>query len=186
MMIIPVALVTTRYIRVVRLLLINIFTTICRGSNCYIKNQRGEFKALGDKVCDTIFTQLRKHSNMDSLFAEIVKQNKLGSDLEYSLIVTSLGVDFNNNHYFPLLKTGEQNPYLSQEIQLPAGIKIDGELKNINEQNLVTSLYVSSPLDHSYRIGFSLYVDTPNRYIAVLKQMAPILHWLYFQYSWWF
>jgi two-component system, OmpR family, phosphate regulon sensor histidine kinase PhoR len=139
------------------------------------KKSAGEFKALGDKVCDSIFTQLRKHSNMDSVFAEIVKQNKLGHDLEYSLMVTSIGVNFSNNHYFPLFKIGDQNPYLSQKIQSADGIKIDGDLKNINQQNMVTSLYVSSPLDHSYRIGFSLYVDTPNRYIAVLKQMAPML-----------
>ena len=139
------------------------------------KISESEFKALANKVCDSIFTQLRKYSNMDSLFAEIVKQNKLGRDLEYSLIVTSLSINFTNNHYFPLFKPGDQNPYLRQNIQTPAGIKIDGGLKNINEQNLVTSLFVSSPLDHSYRIGFSLYVDTPNRYIAVLKQMTPML-----------
>jgi len=139
------------------------------------KKSAGEFRDLGDKVCDSIFTQLRKHSNMDSLFAEIVKQNKLGHDLEYSLIVTSIGVNFSNNHYLPLFKIGDQNPYLSQKIQSPSGIQIAGNLKKINEQNMVTSIYVSSPLDHSYRIGFSLYVDTPNRYIAVLKQMIPML-----------
>lgn len=133
------------------------------------------FKNLGNKVCDSIFTELRKNSNMDSLFAEILKQNKLRHDLEYSIIVTSIGVNFSNNHYFPIFKIGDKNPDLSRNIQSTEGIIIAGKLKNINAQTLVTSLYISSPLDHSYRIGFSLYVDTPNRYIDVLKQMIPML-----------
>ena len=139
------------------------------------KQSPSAFKNLGKKVCDSIFTELRKNSNMDSLFAEILQQNKLRKDLEYALIVTSIGINFSNNHYLPLFKFGDQSLNPGENMEPTEGVIIDGNLKNINAQTLVTSLYVSSPMDHSYRIGFSLYVDTPNRYMYVLKQMIPML-----------
>lgn len=134
-----------------------------------------EFEDLGNKVCDSIFKQLRLNSNMDSLFTQIIKQNKLGGDLQYSLIVTYLGLNFSRNNYISIFSPNDKNPYLSNKIQTASGIQIDGKLKNINAQNLTTSLYVSSPSNNSYKIGFALYVDTPHRYIAVFKQMLPML-----------
>lgn len=134
-----------------------------------------KFEDLGNKVCDSIFTQLRLNSNMDSLFTQIIQQNKLGNDLQYSLIVTYLGLNFSGNNYITIFSPNNKNPYLTQKIQTAFGVKIDGKLKNINAQNLTTSIYVSSPANNSYKIGFAFFVDTPHRYIAVFKQMLPML-----------
>lgn len=133
------------------------------------------FNDLGNKVCDSIFTELRNKSNMDSLFAKIIAANKLERDLKYSLVVTDISVTFTINHYIPIYKIGNINPYLNKTIETSSGIIIDGKLAHRDNQNLVTSLFISSPRDHSYRIGFALFVDTPSRYIAVFKQMTPVL-----------
>ena len=56
---------------------------------------------------------------------------------------------------------------------MPEGIAIDGKLKIPNKQNLVSSLNVSSTDKYSYQMAFSLYVDSPDRYLTILRLMMP-------------
>ncbi len=138
----------------------------------YNNNKTG-FNNLKDKLCDSIFTHLRLYSNMDSIFNDIAKKNNLNSDLQYILIASGLSITFTGNHYVPLYQSGTENKNLEADIQIPEGIIIDGTLKNPNNQNIVTYLNITSPLDYSYQLSFSLYVDTPNRRMAILRQMLP-------------
>ncbi|HXS57067.1 MAG TPA: HAMP domain-containing sensor histidine kinase [Hanamia sp.] len=137
------------------------------------KNHPAQFDLLKQKICDSIFRELRAKSNMDSLFASILKKNHFSHTLQYRLTIQSISVTFSNNFYIPLYQKGKKYPLLDPSIQTPNGIAIDGKLETASKQNLVTFLNVSSASDHSYQTGFGLYVDTPNRYLAILRLMTP-------------
>lgn len=132
-----------------------------------------QFKIFEQNVCDSIFTELRAKSNMDSLFAAIVTQNKLSHHLQYRLFITALSIVFSDNHYIALYQADTPYPLIDPAIQMPEGIDIDGKLKTPAKQNQVTSLTVSSAEDHSYQLAFALYVDSPDRYLTILKLMMP-------------
>lgn len=149
-----------------------IYRNMARMENLYNKYP-DQFAHFKQKLCDSIFTELRAKSNMDSLFATIVKHNNLSHNLKYKLLISSLSVTFLSNHYIPLYESGTNNPLISSDIQTPDGIVIDGTLEHPSKQNLVTFLNVSSAADHSYQTGFGLFVDTPNRYLAILRLMTP-------------
>lgn len=149
-----------------------IYGNMARMENLYQKHP-DQFAIFKQKLCDSIFHELRAKSNMDSLFATFIKKNNLSHHLKYKLLISSLSVTFVSNHYIPLYETGTNNPLISSDMQTPDGIVIDGTLKSPTKQNLVTFLNVSSAADHSYQTGFGLYVDTPNRYLAILRLMTP-------------
>ncbi|MEP7143937.1 MAG: HAMP domain-containing sensor histidine kinase [Ferruginibacter sp.] len=131
------------------------------------------FTVFKDKMCDSIFKELRYSSNMDSLFLSIIRNNKLHSDLQYRLVIAAISVTFSNNHYIPLYQAGTYYGSMDSAIQTPAGIIIAGKLTRATKQNQVTFLNVSSPQDHTYQLSFGLYVDSPNRYRAILQLMKP-------------
>lgn len=133
------------------------------------------FGVFKQKLCDSIFTELRSKSNMDSVFDAIVTQNKLSPHLQYRLLIQSISITFSNNYYIPLYQAGTNYPLIKTFIQRPEGIDIDGTLKTPTKQSLVTSINVSSPESHSYQLTFVLYVDTPNRYLAIFRLMMPTL-----------
>jgi two-component system, OmpR family, phosphate regulon sensor histidine kinase PhoR len=137
------------------------------------KNHPDQFDLLKQKICDSIFHELRAKSNMDSLFAAILKKNHFSHNLQYRLTIESLSVTFSNNFYIPLYQKGKKYSLLDSSFQTPNGITIDGKLSTVSKQNLVTFLNVSSAADHSYQTAFGLYVDTPNRYLAILRLMTP-------------
>jgi len=140
----------------------------------YLYNKKsGDFVIFKQKLCDSIFQELRSKSNMDSLFAAVIAQNKLNNYLQYRLLINSVSINFSGNLYIPIYQSGINYPLIKSTIQTPYGIIIDGTLDRLIKQNRVTFLNVTSPQDHSYQIAFSLYVDTPARYIAILKLMMP-------------
>ena len=136
-------------------------------------NDRPEFAIFKEKVCDSIFRELRQKSNMDSLFGSIVKRNHLNTDLNYKSIVESLSITFSGNNYIPLYQKGEKYSYVKPSFQTPEGIAIAGSLSSLCPQSLVTFLNVTSPADHSYQISFALFADVPHRYLAILNLMKP-------------
>ena len=136
-------------------------------------NDPAEFAVYKQKVCDSIFRELRQKSNMDSLFMAIVNSNHLNRNLKYKSIIESMSITFSGNNYIPLYQKGENYRYLNSSFQAPEGVEIDGSLSSLSPQGLVTFLNVTSANDHSYQISFALYADVPNRYLAVLKLMTP-------------
>jgi two-component system phosphate regulon sensor histidine kinase PhoR len=137
------------------------------------KNDTAQFAIAKQKMCDSIFSELRRRSNMDSLFQAIVINDKLKQNLKYLLTIEALSITFSNNHYISLYQKGTDYPLLNAAIRVPAGVRIDGSLETPSRQNLVTFLNVSSPADHSYQITFSLYVDASNRYLSIFFLMMP-------------
>lgn len=140
--------------------------------NLYRRSPKG-FKIFKEKMCDSIFRELRKCSNMDSLFSAIRKNNNLNTDLQYRLVIPEINISFFANHYIPLYKAGVKYGLANPLIQTPEGIVIDGNLAHPMKQNQVTSLNVSSSDAHSYQLSFTLYVDSPNRYFTIFKLMIP-------------
>lgn len=139
-------------------------------------NDLSAFNKLRQAVCDSIFTALRARSNMDSLFKQIIAKDHLSHKLRYLLTISGISVLFTGNKYIPLFQSDNPSDAFSKHKFLrPEGIVIDGDLKNPDEQNLVTHLTVSVPTNHSYQIAFSLYIDTPNRNMIIFKRMLPIL-----------
>lgn len=125
---------------------------------------------LAERLTDTILRALRTHSNMDTIFSRLILENGLDANLSYCLLLTGLEMTLDGKQYLNLLQgryrvTADQ-PYLV----------VDGTLQDINKQNLITSLTVSSPQANSYKIGFALHADDPDsRYTKILRQMTPTL-----------
>ncbi|WDF70599.1 HAMP domain-containing sensor histidine kinase [Sphingobacterium oryzagri] len=128
------------------------------------------FHRVSASFCDTLIASLRAKSNMDSIFRTLIRENALDSNLTYSLIVTDFEITFDGRNYRPVLAgnwlINREHPH----------ILIDGDLEDINKQNLITGLTVSSPQGNSYKIAFSLHADDINsRFYKILRQMAPTL-----------
>jgi two-component system phosphate regulon sensor histidine kinase PhoR len=134
-------------------------------------NDRAKFAVFKQKVCDSIFLELRQKSNMDSLFMAIVNSNHLNRDLKYKSIIESLSITFSGNNYIPLYQKGGNYRYLKSSFQTPEGIAIAGSLNSLSPQSLVTFLNVTSPADHSYQISFALFANGPHRYLSILNLM---------------
>jgi two-component system phosphate regulon sensor histidine kinase PhoR len=149
-----------------------IYGNMATMENLY-KSHPAQFDVLKQKICDSIFIELRAKSNMDSVFASIVRKHHFSHNLQYKLIIQSISVTFANNLYIPLYQAGKDYALSYPAFQSAEGVIIDGKLQTPTKQNLVTFLNVSSAADHSYQTGFGLYVDTPNRYLAILRLMTP-------------
>lgn len=125
---------------------------------------KAQFDTLRRRFIDTAFTALRKANSIDSLLEVIKKKHNLEHDLQYALRALLLEIRFNSNQYVTV--------YDFREAAAPSS-RIGGTLKDVNAQNMVTSLSVSAPNNYSYRFAFSFHVDTPNRFITILRQMMP-------------
>ncbi|WP_437919789.1 sensor histidine kinase [Sphingobacterium sp. LRF_L2] len=133
-------------------------------------NKPKEFDRLSELFCDTLFRTLRLRSNMDSVFESLLLQHELSANLAYRLVVTDFEITFDGRTYFKILngkwKIGNSQPYLT----------IDGSLDELNKQNLITSVTVSSSQANSYKIAFSLYADDiATRFNKIIWQMGPTL-----------
>ena len=78
-------------------------------------------------------------------------------------------------NYISLYNKKNKYPLIHQAYQTPEGIRIGGNLKALTPQNKATGLTVSIPVPGTYKIIFSLYVDTHNRTIVIAGKMMPML-----------
>jgi len=137
------------------------------------KEDPAAFELLKQKVCDSAFQLLRKANNIDSVLKKIIRDHNINRRLEYALLIESLDIAFQGNKYVSLYNKREKYAHVDAAIQSAAGIRIGGTLRDITSRNMATYLFVSSPMDHSYSISFSLHVDILNRRLTVLKLMMP-------------
>lgn len=131
------------------------------------------FGLLKQRVCDSAFHALRRANNIDSLLRLIIRKHNIDRQLEYALLVESIDIAFQSNKYISLYNKGEKYADIDPAIQTPHGIRIGGSLQDISSQNVAAFLAVTSPVDHSYGVSFSLHVDIRNRQLTVLKLMMP-------------
>lgn len=143
-----------------------------RLKSAYYAN-KNEFKALSQKVSDTLLLNLKANSSMDSIFKSIVKRNGLDANLQYLLTFESIELTFSKKtgNVF-IFKQKSNNETLLPAVN-PFGVIIDGTLASPNSQNRVTNLSVSGTLVYDYRITFNLFVDAPGRPLKVAMEMLP-------------
>lgn len=116
------------------------------------------FHQLGRRVCDSAFHGLRLASNIDSLLNAILRRTHLDRKLRYASTIESVEIAFQQNRYIPLY----EEP-----------VRISGTLQDLQPLNLAKNITVSSANDHSYRVSFSLYIDTYDRKSTILRLMMP-------------
>jgi len=137
-------------------------------------NDRKAFDQLAKRVSDTLFTVLRKESNMDSVFKSIVIRNALDTNMHYLLTFQSIEINFDNRigDIF-IFDSKKDNAFFKESNQTDYGVVIAGNLSNPTPQNRVTNLSVSGNLKYDYRVTFSLFADHPYRMLKVAYQMLP-------------
>lgn len=126
-------------------------------------------------ILDSLFSEMRKQSNMDSLFAEILAKNNLPPDLEYLLTINDLKITEDGKNYISIFNPTKKYPKVKSPIHPEVGVIIGGKLAFPNIENKTSGYVVSSPTQHSYQIAFSLYVDRPDRAWLLFKSMLPTL-----------
>lgn len=141
----------------------------------YYRSDSAQFELLKQRMLDSTWQALTARNNMDSLLAHILQQNDIHETFRYALVLNAIDVAFESNHYVPLYEAGRYYPLLNEAAQKSTGLRIGGNLEKPGRHNLVSSLTLSSTRPYSYRISFSLYMDTDDRNLAILKLMWPLL-----------
>ncbi|MFT3945911.1 MAG: HAMP domain-containing sensor histidine kinase [Agriterribacter sp.] len=139
------------------------------------RHNRALFQIEKQKVCDSIFTTLRRHESIEAILADYKQQKGIKDSLECALVIESLDLLLEDGNYISLYHKKETYALINAAYQRPEGIRIGGHLKNINIQNRTTGLTVSIPIPGTYKIVFALYVDTHNRVREVINKMMPVL-----------
>lgn len=127
------------------------------------KRDRNGFDVLRRQICQQMFDSLRQANNIDSILKSITQKHHLKKMFTYGLIIDFVGVTFDGDSVIGLFDKGETGD----------GFRVGGSLRRGGLQNLVTNLTVSSPIAHSYRITYSLYVDSDQRRLDIVKKMVP-------------
>ncbi len=137
------------------------------------KTDRPAFDLLKQKVCDSIFTTLRKFNTADTVLARIIRTHQLYHDLEYELLIDDLSVMSSDLKYITLYNKDYRYPLIDSSIQTKDGIRIGGSLAEPLPRNQVVGVAVFNSLAYSNRVGFSLHVDIRNRRATILRLMMP-------------
>lgn len=138
----------------------------------YLTN-KGSFSKLSERVSDTILTELRQKSSMDSIFHSIIKVNGLDTNLRYLLTFESIQINFDAGIGDIYLFDIKRDTLLEANQKNQFGFIIDGTLNDPDIQNRVTNLSISGKLVYDYRITFNLFVDAPGRPMRIAYQMLP-------------
>lgn len=138
-------------------------------------NEPATFETVKQKVCDSIFAELRRHQSLKTFLYSLKQSTGLKDSLEYALTIEALELMLGNGEYASLYSKKEQYPLIDRGIQRPEGIRIGGELDHADAQNRVTWLSVSEPKPYTNKIVFALYVDNHNRGMLIVKGMMPVL-----------
>lgn len=140
----------------------------------YKQRRMAEFDRLKQLMCDSMFAELRQKSCSDSMVNAIKRKLRMRDSLQYSLMIGDIDFAFETRDYVSIYDHDKKYPLINPAIQEKDGIRIGGTLKNVNSKNSISSLTVSSPLAHSYKMSFSLHIDTPGRLWAVIKKTMPV------------
>jgi len=137
------------------------------------RHGRGDFERLSQLVCDSAFRDLRVAYNIDSLLRVIIRRRRLDPNIRYASTIESLQIAFERDQYVSLYQQGGSYPLIDSTLQTKDGIRLGGTLGSLQANNLARNVTVSSSVDHSYLISFSLYVDSYDRKSKILRLMMP-------------
>lgn len=141
----------------------------------YFNHNRDSFTIHSQLVCDSIFTTLRKYESIAGILNNYRQQHNIKDSLEYALTIEALELLIEKGNYISLYNKKNKYPLIHQAYQTPEGIRIGGNLQALTPQNKATGLTVSIPVPGTYKIIFSLYVDTHNRNTVIAGKMMPML-----------
>jgi two-component system phosphate regulon sensor histidine kinase PhoR len=136
-------------------------------------HDRPAFSKFSQQVCDSAFRDLRRANNLDSLLQIIMQRNRLNRKIRYASTIESVEIAFQRDRYIPVYHSNGSYQWIDPHIQTKAGIRVGGTLENLEANTLAQHLMVSSSMDHTYRISFSLYIDTYDRKQTILRLMMP-------------
>lgn len=126
-----------------------------------------KYKAVSVEIYKDLIKSLQDKSNIDSLLTEIFKElNIQRKSVDYALVIHNLLLTFDGKEYFHLVNN-EQGQFDTELIA--------GDNSIIRPANLVSTITVSTPVPHSYRIGFALYVEQEFSVWTTLVSILPIL-----------
>lgn len=129
----------------------------------------------GVRVYDSIFRDLSRANNMDSLLSVIKAKNNIQTDLQYALTIRQIDLAFEPNRYIPLFTASENPRYTSVPSVEHIGARIGGNLQKLTADNQTSGFIVSSPQERSYRISFALHTDSPHRLQQIILSMLPTI-----------
>lgn len=135
-----------------------------------LKSDKKVFEALGQRICDSIFRELREKSTVDSLMKGYLKKIQFEGSLEWLSVLQEVSVTFDGINYVQLCPIN-----IEGKDGLNFNGIISGGLDNPNKTNEVSAITVSSPTPYSSRITFRLYADSPYRVLLILRKMWPVL-----------
>jgi two-component system phosphate regulon sensor histidine kinase PhoR len=141
----------------------------------YYAHNRDSFAVLSQLVCDSIFTTLRQHESVGIILQNYKRETGMSDSIEYALTINALELMSENGNYISIYNSKNSYPLIHAEYQSPKGIRIGGNLVNPELQNRATGLTVSMPIPGTYKLNFSLYVDTHNRLWVIAQNMMPVL-----------
>ena len=137
------------------------------------RNDRPVFETLKQKICDSIFTTLRRSNTAARVLSRIIRTHHLQRDLEYMLLIDDISVMFSDLTYVNLYSNKSRYPLIDSSIQTKYGIRIGGSLKVPLPRNKVIAVAVFNSQAYSNRVSFGLYMDIRNRRATVLRLMMP-------------
>jgi two-component system, OmpR family, phosphate regulon sensor histidine kinase PhoR len=143
--------------------------------NRLAKTDTAQYKVFSKSIYDSLFLELKKANNLDSVLSVIKQRNNIATGLEYAAVVINIDIAFEPNRYLPLYDKDVDNGPTTVPFSKSFGAKIGGRLEDLHPTNQITRLIVSSPLGHTYRAGFALYCDTPDRLQRIILQILPTI-----------
>lgn len=131
------------------------------------------YNLFAEKVCDTLFERLAAKNNMDSIFEKLKVANGACEDMTYALLVEALELASAPNVYHNMFEKTPQGRKTGKVRVDESGARVGGTLNSLNQQNLISSIKVTSSSARSYKIAFALYGDRPDRFREVFLKMLP-------------
>jgi two-component system, OmpR family, phosphate regulon sensor histidine kinase PhoR len=141
----------------------------------YYRSKKDSFYIHSQLVCDSIFTKLRQHQSVGHILNKYKQETGISDSIEYALTIDALELLSESGNYISIYDKKNKYPLIHAAYQSPVGIRIGGNLTTPNLQNRATGLTVSMPYPGTYKLIFSLYVDTHNRLMVIAKKMMPVL-----------
>jgi len=141
----------------------------------FYRKRKDSFYIHSQLVCDSIFTKLRQHESVAEILNNYKHERGLSDSIEYALTIDALELLSESGNYISIYDKKNKYPLIHAGYQSPAGIRIGGNLTSPTLQNRATGLSVSMPYPGTYKLVFSLYVDSHNRLMVIAKKMMPVL-----------
>jgi two-component system phosphate regulon sensor histidine kinase PhoR len=126
------------------------------------KISRNKLISYSNLVMDSMILELKQKNSIDQLMYQLIRENQLDTSLTWASTIDVISLSFDGANYIPIFQRNAGSK----------GILNSGGPRELNKQNEVTAITVSSPTAYSYAASFALHADTPFRTLHIFKSMA--------------